>query len=84
MSELDCNAELQRSSLRLVVQGDMVFILSFNEHGPWNIVEGQRRMMTKGNKVGEEYYLRRKAFVIKGNNKDKVHQNEKGYHMVYR
>ena len=83
MSELDCNTELRRSSLRLVVQDDAVFILSYNEHGPWNIVEGQRRVMTKGNKVGEEYYLRRGAFDIKGNSKDRTYQNEKGYHVMY-
>ena len=83
MMRLDCNTELQRSSLRLVVQDDMVFILSYNEHGPWNIIEGQGRVMTKGNEVGEECYLRRGAFNIKGNGKDRVYQNEKGYHMMY-
>ena len=36
-----------------------------NEHGPWNIVEGQRRMMTKGYEVGRECYLRRRVFIIK-------------------
>ena len=61
----------------------MVFILSYNEHGPWNIVEGQRRMMTKGNKVGKECYLRRRAFNIKGNSKDEVYREGKGYSMVY-
>ena len=25
----------------------------------WNIIEGHGRMMTKGNEVGKEYYLRR-------------------------
>ena len=73
MSGLDYNAELRRSSLRLVVQDDIVFILSYNEHGPWNIVEGQRRVMTKGNKVGEEYYLRRGVFNIKGNGRDRTY-----------
>ena len=67
MSGLDCNAESQRSSLRLAIQSDMVFILSYNEYGPWNIIEGQRKMMTKGYEVGGECYLRRRAFVIKGN-----------------
>ena len=61
----------------------MVFILSYNEHGPWNIIEGQRRMMTKGNKVGEECYLRRRVFDVKGNSKDKVYQEGKSYPMVY-
>ena len=65
MSGLDYNAELRRSSLRLVVQDDIVFILSYNEHRPWNIIEGQRRMMTKGYKVGGECYLRRRTFIIK-------------------
>ena len=49
----------------------------------WNIVEGHGTMMTKGNEVGEEYYLRRRVFNVKGNNKDKVYQEENGYHMVY-
>ena len=71
-TRLDCNTGLQRSSLRLVVQKDTVFILSYNEHGPWNIVEGQRRMMTKGYEVSRECYLKRRAFVIKGNEKEKV------------
>ena len=51
----------------------MVFILSYDEHGPCNIVEGQKRVMTKGNEVDEEYYLRRGAFNIKGNSKDKAY-----------
>ena len=50
----------------------------------WNIIEGHGRMMTKGNEVGKEYYLRRIAFNRKGNSKDKVYQKEKGYHTVYR
>ena len=83
MNRLDCNAELWRSSLRLVVQDDTVFILFFNEHGLWNIIEGQRRVMTKGNEVGEEYYLRRRVFDIKGNSKDKTYQNEESYHTMY-
>ena len=64
---LDCNVGSQRSSLRLVVQSDAVFILSYNEHRPWNIIEGQRRMMTKGYEVNGECYLRRRAFIIEGN-----------------
>ena len=44
---LDCNAAQWRSSLRLVVQNAVVFIVSNNVHGLWNVVEGQRRMMTK-------------------------------------
>ena len=60
-----------------------MFILSYNEHGPWNIVEGQRRVMTKGNEVSKECYLRRRVFNIKGNSKDKAYQNEESYHMVY-
>ena len=65
---LDCNAAQWRSSLRLKVQDDTVFILSYNGHRPWNIVEGQGRMMTKGNEVSEECFLRRRAFIVKGNN----------------
>ena len=65
MFGLDCNTESRQSSLRLAIQSDAVFILSYNEHGPWNIIEGQRRMMTKGYKVGGECYLRRRAFIIK-------------------
>ena len=69
---LDCNTGTRRSSLRLVVQNDMVFILSYNEHGPWNIIEGQRRMMTKGYRVSGECYLGRRVFVIKGNEEDQA------------
>ena len=65
--------KLQRSSLRLVVQDDTVFIMSYDAHGPWNVREGQRRMMTKGNEVGRECYLRRRVFDIKGNSKDKAY-----------
>ena len=64
---------LHGTSLRLAIQSDAVFVLSYNEHRPWNIIEGQRRMMTKGNEVGRECYLRRRAFDIKGNNKDKAY-----------
>ena len=74
---------LRGSSLRLVIQDDAVFILFSNEHRPWNIMEGQRRMMTKGNEVGKEHYLRRGVFVIKGNSKDETYRNEEGYHIVY-
>ena len=69
---LDCNTAQQRSSLRLIVQKDTVFILSYNAHGPWNTVEGQRRMMTKEYEVSGECYLGRRAFVVKGNEKDKA------------
>ena len=72
MMRLDCNAGSRRSSLRLVIQSDAVFILSYKEHRPWNIVEGQRRMMTKEYKVGRECYLRRRAFIIKETKKDKA------------
>ena len=42
---LDCYTHMQRSSLGLDVQDDMVFILSQSEHGPghgmyWNVMEG--------------------------------------------
>ena len=69
---LDCNMGSWRSSLRLVVQDDVVFILSYDEHRPWNIVEGQGRMMTKEYEVSKECYLGRRVFVIKGNEKDKM------------
>ena len=49
----------------------------------WNIIEGHGKVMTKGNEVGKEYYLRRIAFDMKGNSKVKVCRKEKGYHMVY-
>ena len=79
---LDCNATQRRSSLRLVVQNDVVFILSYNEHRPWNTIEGQRRMMTKGYKVSEECYLRRRVFVVKGN-KERQGARTKSYHTIY-
>ena len=69
---LDCNAAQRRSSLGLVVQDDAVFILSYDEHGPWNIIEGQGRMMTKEYEVSEECYLGRRVFIIKGNEKGKT------------
>ena len=69
---LDCNAAQWRSSLRLIVQKDVVFILSYNAHGPWNTVEGQRRMMTKEYEVSGECYLGRRAFIVKGNEEDKA------------
>ena len=72
MVRLDCNAAQWRSSSRLIVQKDVVFILSYNAHGPWNTMEGQRRMMTKEYKVGRECYLRRRAFIIKETKKDKA------------
>ena len=67
---LDCNAGLRRSSLRLVVQNDTVFIVSFNEHRPWNLIEGHRKMMTKGNMVSKEGFCGRRAFDVKGNDKE--------------
>ena len=81
---LDCNATQRRSSLRLVIQDDTVFILSYNEHRPWNIIEGQGRVMTKGNKVSEECFLRRRAFIITGNGREQITRKKKGYHMTYR
>ena len=54
---LGINAGLWRSSLRIVVQSDVVFIMSYNVHGPWNIVEGHGRMMAKGYEVSEECHL---------------------------
>ena len=42
---LDNNAGLRRSSLRLVVQDDTVFIMSYNAHGP---VEHCRRSWKNG------------------------------------
>ena len=66
---LDCNTTRRRSSLRLVIQGNMVFIMSFNEHGPWNLIEGHGRVITKGNAVGEGCYHGRRVFSVKGNNK---------------
>ena len=70
MIRLDCNTESQRSSLRLVVQDNTVFIVSFNEHGPWNLIEGHWRMMTKGNMISKEGYCRRRAFNVEGNDKE--------------
>ena len=67
---LDCNAGSRRSSLRLVVQNVVVFIVSFNEHGPWNLIEGHRKMMTKGNTVSKEGFCGRRAFDVKGNDKE--------------
>ena len=67
---LDCNAAQWRSSLRLVVQNNTVFIVSFNEHGPWNLIEGHRRMMTKGNAVSKEGFRGRRVFYVKGNDKE--------------
>ena len=46
--ETRINAELWRTSLRLEVQNDAVFIVDYNAHRPWNIVEGHGREMTKG------------------------------------
>ena len=42
---LDYNTGLRRSSLRLDIQDDTVFILSLSEHGPshgtyWKVMEG--------------------------------------------
>ena len=66
---LDCNVGSWRSSLRLVIQSDAVFIVSFNEHRPWNLIEGHGRIMTKGNVVSKECYHGRRVFGVKGNNK---------------
>ena len=74
---------LWRSSLRLVVQDDVVFILSYNEHRPWNVVEGQRRVMTKGNKASEECFLRRRVFIVKGSSGEQSVRKKKGYHTTY-
>ena len=63
--ELDCNATKQRSSLGLIVQSDTVFIMFYDAHRPKNIVEGHRKMMTKGVEVSEECFLRRRAFIIR-------------------
>ena len=75
------NTRLRRSGLRLVVQSDAVFILSYNEHRPWNIIEGQRRMMTKGYEVSRECHLRRRAFITKGN-RERPGINKRGYHTM--
>ena len=70
MRRLDCNTTQWRSSLRLVVQNDAVFIVSFNDHGPWNLIEGHRRMMTKGNAISKEGYCGRRVFDVEGNDKE--------------
>ena len=44
----------------------------------WNIIEGHGRMMTKGNEVGEECYLRRRVFDTKGNGKRQSIAKRKG------
>ena len=67
---LDCNATQWRSSLRLVGQNNTVFIVSFDEHRPWNLIEGHGRMMTKGNMVRKEGFHGRRAFDVKGNSKE--------------
>ena len=82
MRRLDCNVGLRRSSLRLIIQNGTVFILSYNEHRPWNIIEGQRRVMTKGYEVGKECYLRRRVFIIKGNRERQGTRTE-SYHTMY-
>ena len=71
---LGCNATQWKSSLRLVVQNNTVFIVSFSEHRPWNLREGHGRLMTKGNAIGEECYRERRAFVVTENEmiKDKT------------
>ena len=45
---LEVSTRLQRTSLRLVIQDDIVFILSYDAHRPKNIIEGHGKMMTKG------------------------------------
>ena len=67
---LDCDATQQRSSLRLIVQNNAVFIMSFDEHRPWNLIEGHGRMVTKGNMINEECYCGRRVFDVKGNGKE--------------
>lgn len=44
---LDYNAGECRTSLRLKVQNDTVFIVNYDTHGPWNVVEHDGRIMTK-------------------------------------
>ena len=44
----------QRSSLELIVQNNTVFILPYNVHRPWNIIECQRMRMTKGKQGKQE------------------------------
>ena len=44
--ETRINAGLWRTSLKLRVQNNAVFIVSYDAHGPWNIIEGQGRNMT--------------------------------------
>ena len=67
---LDCNAAQWRSSLRLVLQNNTVFIVSFDKHGPWNLIEDHGRMMTKENTISKEGFCGRRVFDVKGNNKE--------------
>ena len=80
---LETNTGLHRTSLRLVIQNDMVFILSHDAHGPKNIMEGHERNMTKGNEAHKECGLRRRVFVKKGNNETLTHEKEKSYQTTY-
>ena len=73
---LDCNVGSWRSSLRVGVQSNVVFIMSYNVHRPWNIVEGHEKMMTKGYEVSKECFLGRRVFdhkkeIVKGRHKEK-------------
>ena len=77
---LDCNVGSRRSSLRLRVQSDVVFIMSYNVHRPWNIIEGHGKMMTKGYKVSEECFLGRRAFDHK---RKQCEARKKSHHMIY-
>ena len=81
-TRLDCNAAKRRSSLGLIVQSDVVFIMFYDAHRPKNIVEGHRNMMTKGDEVSKECFLRRRVFVVKEMIKNKM-QRETGYHTTY-
>ena len=74
---LDYNTTKRRSSLGLIVQSDMVFIVFYDAHRPKNIIEGHGNMMTKGNEVSEECFLRRRAFVVKEMIKKTRHKKRK-------
>ena len=81
-TRLDCNAAKWRSSLGLIVQSDAVFIVFYDVHRPKNIIEGHGNMMTKGDKVSKECFLRRRVFVVKEMIKNKT-QGKKDYHTTY-
>ena len=46
-------------------------------------MEGHGRMMIKGNEASKECFLRRRAFIKKGNS-GKRDVKKKGYHTMYR